>query len=245
MLTNPKLMLPFHMDRMDIHPFALFTYILQPLPESLSAPTHKGFLARPPYIQIEMRTVWKVLERLAEIKAKAEGTIFEEFVSSQVENYKQQKQKELKKANINNKWIDHADALFNLFAQISEEVKPQIEPFVAHVEFVDNRESDGAVMLTATNFQNETFSLRCADLHTMEDYAKLEDDAFVETLDEAQEEGGVQFFFDPDELVETVPHSRIFKEDDPLATLKQVIQPHLVELLKRTFDISALLEKEK
>ncbi|WP_379863694.1 hypothetical protein [Laceyella putida] len=186
----------------------------------------------------------KVLERLEELKEKSEGTLFEEFVEAQVESYKKQKQKELKKANINNKWIDHADELFNLYAQITEEFKPQIEPFVSKVEFVDKREEDALVMFTVTNFKGEAHSLQCADLHTLDDYEKLEDDEFVETLDEEKEEGGVEFFFHRDETVETVKHSDIFHADDPSATLKKVVEPLILELFKKSFDLESLMQKE-
>lgn len=185
-----------------------------------------------------------VLEQLEELNEKAKGTIFEEFVKAQVESYRKQKQKELKKTNIHNKWIDQADELFNLFAEMCTEYKSQIEPFVSKAEFVDRREEDGVVMFTVTNFKDETFSLQCADLHTLDDYEKLENDDFVETLDEEKEEGGVEFFFNRNGTVETVKHSDIFHTDDPLTALKKVVEPLILELFKQSFDIESLLERE-
>ncbi len=185
----------------------------------------------------------KVLERLKELKEKAKGTIFAEFVDTEVEGYKKQLEKELKKTTINNKWIDQADQLFNLFNTITEEYRPQIEPFASSVEFVDRREDNGVVMLTATNYKNETYSLQCADLHSLRDYQKLEDDEFVETLDEESEEGGVEFFIDR-ETAHKVKHSDIFKNDEPLRTLQTALEPFILELFKKLFDIETLIQRE-
>ncbi|WP_198065828.1 hypothetical protein [Paenactinomyces guangxiensis] len=185
-----------------------------------------------------------MMERLEKLKEKAEGTIFEEIVHSEVESYKKQKQKELKKANINNKWIDQADELFNLYLKICEEYKPQIEPFVSKVELEDRREEEGVVRFTVTNFKDSSLSLQCADLHTLDDYQKLENDQFVETLDEEKEEGGVEFYFNPGETVEEVKYSDIFNTGEPLTALTKIVEPLILELFRKTFDIESLIQIE-
>lgn len=183
-----------------------------------------------------------VLERLDELKGNVKGTIFESFVDSEVAIYKEKKQKELKKANLNNKWIDQADKLFNLYEKICNEYKPTIEPFVSKVEFVDKRDEDGVVMFTVTNFKDETHSLQCADLHTLDDYEKLEDDEFVETLDEEKEGGGVCLFFNPDETVEEIKHSDIFHTDEPITAFGKIVEPLILDLFKKSFDIESLMK---
>ncbi|MGA8943227.1 MAG: hypothetical protein WB502_10980 [Thermoactinomyces sp.] len=184
-------------------------------------------------------------ERLGELKEKAKGTIFEEIVDNQIERYKKEKEIELKRTAINNKWIDQADELLNLYEKICDKYEPQIEPFVARVEFADRREEEGVVKLSVTNFKDETCSLKCADLHTLDDYGKLEDDQFVKKLDEAQEEGGVEFFFNRDEPVAKVTYSDIFQAKDPLARMGEVVEPLFRELFQKIFDIESLMEKEK
>ncbi|SEN46300.1 hypothetical protein [Lihuaxuella thermophila] len=184
-----------------------------------------------------------MLEKLEKLNEQAKGTIFEDFVREQVDIYRKQKQKELKKRNIHNKWIDQADALFHLFMEICTDYQAQLEPFVAKAELTDRREEDGVVLFTVTNFTDQTFSLHCADLHTLDDYEKLEDDAFVETLDEEKEEGGVEFYFSRDEAVKTVKHSDIFPRKNPSAAFKKVVDPLILELFKKSFDIESLLAK--
>ncbi len=182
---------------------------------------------------------------MGDLKEKAKGTIFEEIVDEQIKRYKREKEIELKRTTINNKWIDQADELLNLYEKICGIYEPQIEPFVAKVEFVDRREEDGVVMLSVTNFNDETWSLKCADFHTLDDYGKLEDDGFVKKLDEAKEEGGVEFFFDQNKPVKKVAHSAIFQAKDPLAKLGEVVEPLFKNLFQKTFDIESLVEKEK
>lgn len=189
--------------------------------------------------------LWKMQKRLGALKEKAKGTIFEGIVDEQIERYKKEKEIELKRTTINNKWIDQADELLNLYEKICDKYEPQIEPFVAKVEFVDRREEDGVVMLTVTNFKNETWSLKCADLHTLDDYGKLEDDQFVKKLAEAKEEGGVEFFFERDNPVAKVTHSEVFQAKDPLDKLGEVVEPLFRDLFQKTFDIESLMEKEK
>lgn len=184
-------------------------------------------------------------ERLGDLRKKAKGTIFEGIVDDEIERYTKEKEIELKRTTINNKWIDQADELLNLYEKICDNYEPQIEPFVARVEFADRREKDGVVLLSVTNFKDETCSLKCADFHTLDDYGKLEDDRFVKKLDEAKEEGGVEFFFDKDEPVKKVAHSEVFQGKDPLAKLGEVVEPLFKELFQKIFDIESLMEKDK
>lgn len=185
-----------------------------------------------------------MLERLEKVKQQAKGTIFEEFVATEIERYRTQKQKEWKRVKINNKWIDDADELFLLYKKIIEEYKPKIEPFVSDVEFVDKREEEARVLLVVTNFKHDVCSLQCVDMHTLDDYAKLEDEAFVESLDEEKEEGGVEFFFQRDEQVTRVKHSSIFKKANPLGALKKIVEPLILELFKRAFDLDSLMQNK-
>ncbi|MBA4601958.1 hypothetical protein [Thermoactinomyces mirandus] len=183
-------------------------------------------------------------ERLGALEKKAKGTIFQEIVEEQIERYKKEKELELKRTTINNKWIDQADELLNLYEKICDKYEPQIEPFVAKVEFVDRRDEDGEVMLSVTDFRDKTISLKCADFHTLDDYGKLEDDQFVKKLDQEKEEGGVEFFFERDNPIKRVTHSEIFQADDPLAKLGEVVEPLFKDLFQKTFDLESLMEKE-
>ncbi|RNB92830.1 hypothetical protein EDM56_00040 [Brevibacillus fluminis] len=184
-----------------------------------------------------------MLERLDELKEKAKGTIFEAFVDDQVENYKQIKQKELKKAQINNKWIDQADKLFNLFEDVCNKYKPKIEAFASQVVFVDNRDDEGSVSFAITNFKSETFSLQCADLHSLnDDYQKLEDDEYVETLDVGNEVGGVHFFFYPGETIKEILYSETFTTSKAANLFTKAVEPLILELFQKCFDLESLLK---
>lgn len=182
-----------------------------------------------------------MFEKLAELKEKSKGTLFEETVSSQIENYKKLKQKEIKITQINNKWIDQADELFNLYEKICQVYVTQIESFVEKATFVDKREEDGRVMLSITDFKGVTFSLQCADWHSLDDYQKLAETSFVDTLDEHSEEGGVQFYFYPDKTVAKVKHSQIFNNHQPIENLQEIVKPFILELFQQAFDIESLM----
>lgn len=183
-----------------------------------------------------------MLDKLEELQQKSKGTFFEEIVTREVENYQAKMEKQHKITKINNTWIEQADELFDIYEQICSKYIKQMEPFVAKVEWLDQRVEEGKVMLEITNFKDEHFTLNCADIHTLSDYQKLEDEQFLETLDEQEEEGGIQFYYQPNQRLAEVMYGQVFQHDDPVAVLKKKVEPLLLELFQTSFDLESLLK---
>lgn len=183
-----------------------------------------------------------MLEKLAELREKSKGTLFEEMVEMQIEQYEQAISKKQKRAQINNTWIEQADALFNLYIKICEKMVVQFAPFMAQVDYEDQRETSGEVRLVVTNYKNDVSVLHCGDIHSLADYDRLSDEEYLATMEEEEAEGGVRFYFEPSEALAEVMYREIFQHEDPIWHLEKKITPFLQRLFETSFDLVSLLE---
>lgn len=183
-----------------------------------------------------------MLEKLAELKEKSKGTLFENFVQTQIEQYEQQISQKQKRARINNTWIEQADALFNLYIKICEKVVAQFTPFMADVHYEDQRETSGEVWLSVSNYKEEEYVLRCVDIHSLEDYDRLSDEEYLKAMEEEEAEGGVQFHFGQSEELGDIMYGEIFQHEEPIVYLEKRITPFLQRLFEISFDLESLLE---